>query len=73
MFTWYILLICEPCKEHEAYNRISILPEIDYIYPLFGEWDIIIRISGEYEELKEIVTKKIKGDGVLATKTLIGM
>ena len=72
MPVWYVLVICEPCKEHEVYTRISRL-DIDYIYPLFGEWDIIIKISGEDEELKEIVTKKIKGDGVLTTKTLMGL
>lgn len=73
MPVWYVLLNCEPCKEHEVYNRISRLTEIDYIYPLFGEWDIIIKLSGEDDKLKETIITKIKGDGVLATKTLMGM
>jgi len=70
----YILIVVESLKEHTVYCTLCKANEIDEVYPLFGEWDIIARVSAEdKEELKnKILEKVIPIDGILATKTLIG-
>jgi len=71
----YILITAEPLKEHSVYNTLFSLDVIDYIYPLFGEWDMICRVHADTkEEVSTIIVDNISPiDGVLATKTLFGM
>lgn len=61
-------------KEHMAYNTLCKIDDVEEIYPLFGDWDLIVKISAEDEaELKDKILNKIKPvEGILATKTLIG-
>lgn len=60
--------------EHLIYNKLSKTEEVLEVFPLFSEWDIILKIQAETEdELGKIILKKIRSlKGVLSTKTLVG-
>jgi len=70
----YVLIIAAPTHEHEVYNKLSKIPEVIELLPLFGEYDLIAKIEAEdFEKLAEIVIKKIRSiEGVIDTKTLTG-
>ena len=71
----YILLITKPLSEHEVYYALYKAEEISEVYPLYGEYDIICKIEAEdKDEIGKIIVEKIKSiDGVLCTKTLMGI
>ena len=58
--------------ESEVYNKLNGFPEITELHPLFGEYDIIVKISTEdFEKLGNIIVTKIRIiEGILDTKTL---
>lgn len=70
----YVLAIVEPLKEHIIYGALCKNNKIDEVYPLFGEWDLIIKKTIEdNDKLAKYITENISNiDGILATKTLIG-
>lgn len=70
----YILAIVEPLKEHRVYTALGKNPYIDEVFPLFGEWDLIIKMTAENnEKLATLIPENINSiDGVTATKTLTG-
>jgi len=70
----YVLLNTLPSKEHLIYNRLVRTEEVEELYPLFGEYDIIFRLTIEnIKEAGKIIEEKIRTiEGVLATKTLFG-
>jgi DNA-binding Lrp family transcriptional regulator len=70
----FILINAAPAHEHEVYNKLSKVPEIVEVHPLFGEFDIIAKIESEdFERLGNIIVNKIRSiDGVIDTKTLTG-
>ena len=70
----FVLVNAAPAYEHEVYNKLSRVPEIVEVHPLFGEFDIIAKIeAGNFENLGDIVVNKIrKIEGVIDTKTLTG-
>lgn len=70
----YILVVTDKEKEHMVYSSLSDLGEVDELFPLFGEWDLIFRLNVDgVADVGKIVDEKIKTiDGVLATKTLSG-
>lgn len=70
----FVLIKVAPRKEKEVYSRLASLEEVEELYPLFGEYDLITKIVvKDFEELSEVVVKKIRAlDGVLETKTLTG-
>jgi DNA-binding Lrp family transcriptional regulator len=70
----FVLINTAPAHEHEVYNKLSKVPEIVELYPLFGEYDIIAKIEAEnFEKLGELVINKIRSiKGVIDTKTLTG-
>ncbi|MHB1493789.1 MAG: Lrp/AsnC ligand binding domain-containing protein [Thermoplasmataceae archaeon] len=71
----FVLISTVPGKEHEVYNKISMITYIVEIHPLFGEYDLIAKIDvNDFSELGKIVVDKIrKIDGVIDTKTLTGV
>ncbi|EQD56626.1 transcriptional regulator, AsnC family [mine drainage metagenome] len=71
----FVLVSIVPGKEHEVYNKISLVNYIVEIHPLFGEYDLIVKIDvNDFSELGKIVVDKIrKIDGVIDTKTLTGV
>lgn len=70
----FVLINAAPAFEHEVYNKLSKVPQIIELHPLFGEYDLIAKIEAEdFEKLGKIVIDKIKSiKGVIDTKTLTG-
>jgi len=70
----FALLSISPLHEKEVYESLKNIPEIIEVHPLFGEYDILIKIScNDIDEIGGVVIKKIRSlQGVVDTKTLIG-
>jgi DNA-binding Lrp family transcriptional regulator len=70
----FVLIKVSPKRERRVYEILSSIDEVEELYPLFGEYDLIAKIVvRDFEQLSEIVVKKIRAvDGVLETKTLTG-
>ena len=70
----FVLINAAPAHEHEVYTKLSKVPEIVEVHPLFGEFDLIAKIEAEdFEKLGELVLNKIRSiKGVIDTKTLTG-
>jgi len=75
MYIGFILIKAAPALEHEVYNKLLKIREIIELQPLFGEYDLIVKIEAEnFEELGEIIINNIRSiKGVIDTKTLTGM
>ena len=71
----FVLINAAPAHEHEVYTKLSKIPEIVEVHPLFGEFDLIAKVEPEdFEKLGELVVKKIRSiKGVIDTKTLTGV
>ena len=70
----FALLTISPLKEKEIFEVLSKMPEISEVHPLFGEYDILVKIESiDIDAIGDIVIKKIRSiHGVVDTKTLIG-
>jgi len=70
----FVLIKVSPRKEREVYEKIANIEEVEELYPLFGEYDLIAKIVvRDFEHLSDVVVKKIRAiDGILETKTLTG-
>ncbi|MCL4335761.1 MAG: Lrp/AsnC ligand binding domain-containing protein [Candidatus Thermoplasmatota archaeon] len=71
----FVLVSTVPGKEHEVFNKISKINYVVELHPLFGEYDLIVKIDAkDYTELGKIVINQIRTiDGVIDTKTLTGI
>jgi len=74
MATGFALLSISPLYEKTVFESLRNIPEITEIHPLFGEYDILVKIDGaDIDAIGEVVIKKIRSlKGVVDTKTLIG-
>jgi DNA-binding Lrp family transcriptional regulator len=72
MATAFVLVSIGPGDEFRVFKKLKNLLEIDEIYPLFGEYDFLVKlVADDYEEIGNIVINKIRIiRGVKATKTL---
>ena len=70
----FALLSISPLNEKEVFDTLNRIPEITEVHPLFGEYDILVKINAkDIDEIGEIIIKKIRSlRGVVDTKTLIG-
>ena len=71
----FALLTISPLHEKDVYNTLTTnVPEITEVHPLFGEYDILVKIEcPDIDGIGEVVIKKIRSlKGVVDTKTLIG-
>ncbi len=68
----FILIKNKPGKEFWIYSRLLNEPEIKEVYPIFGEYDFLVKIvAGDFEAIGKIVINKIRIiDGVIDTITL---
>jgi DNA-binding Lrp family transcriptional regulator len=75
MSTGFVFISTAPTKEHNVFSALSMMKEIIEVHPLFGEYDLIVKIEAkDFEELGQIVIKCIRTlDGVVDTKTLPGI
>jgi DNA-binding Lrp family transcriptional regulator len=71
----FILISTAPAKEHEVYNELKKIKEIVELHPLFGEYDLIVKLEAKnFNLLGQIVVDKIRTiPGVVDTKTLTGI
>ena len=74
MATGFALLSISPLYEKEVYEKLKDAPEIIEVHPLFGEYDILLKIETiDFDSIGKIVINKIRSiKGVTDTKTLIG-
>lgn len=74
MATGFALLTISPLHEKEVYEILKTTNEVIEVHPIFGEYDILLKIeSPTIDSIGDIVIKKIRSiKGVVDTKTLIG-
>jgi DNA-binding Lrp family transcriptional regulator len=74
MATGFALLSISPLYEKSVYDALKSIPEVVEIHPLFGEYDILVKIEcQDIDTIGQVVIKKIRAaKGVVDTKTLIG-
>ena len=74
MATGFALLSISPLHEKIVYEQLKTIPEIIEIHPLFGEYDILVKIEcRDIDAIGEVVIRKIRSlNGIVDTKTLIG-
>jgi DNA-binding Lrp family transcriptional regulator len=70
----FVLIKVAPALEHEVYNKLLKIREIIELQPLFGEYDLIVKIEAEnFEKLGKVVINNVRSvKGVIDTKTLTG-
>jgi DNA-binding Lrp family transcriptional regulator len=75
MVVGFVLMHVSPLHEYEVFNKLSKIPEVIDLHPLFGEYDLIAKIQAEdYEGIGDIIVHKIKTiEGIIDTKTLTGI
>jgi DNA-binding Lrp family transcriptional regulator len=74
MATGFALLSISPLHEKEVFSALNTINEVSEVHPLFGEYDILVKINcSDIDEIGDIVIKKIRAlKGIVDTKTLIG-
>ena len=70
----FALISISPLNEKMVYETLGNIHEITEVHPLFGEYDILVKIECEdIDTIGTVVIKKIRAaKGVMDTKTLIG-
>ena len=70
----FVLISAAPAHEHKVYNKLSKLPHIVELHPLFGKYDPLAKIDAEdFDKIGHVVVKEISSiKGVIDTKTLTG-
>jgi DNA-binding Lrp family transcriptional regulator len=74
MATGFALLSISPLYEKSVYGSLKKIQEITEIHPLFGEFDILVKIEcSDIDQIGEVVIQRIRSlKGVVDSKTLIG-
>ncbi len=74
MATGFALLSISPLHEKTVFEELKNIPQIKEIHPLFGEYDILVKMEcSDIDQIGETVIKKIRSlKGVVDSKTLIG-
>jgi DNA-binding Lrp family transcriptional regulator len=74
MATGFALLSISPLQEKTVYSALKNISEITEIHPLFGEFDILVKIEcQDIDHIGEVVIQKIRVlKGIVDSKTLIG-
>ena len=70
----FALLSISPLHEKTVYEKLTDISEIVEVHPLFGEFDILVKIeAADIDSIGCIVINKIRAiQGVMDSKTLIG-
>lgn len=74
MAVGFVLINVTAGKERDVFERLVKEKEIQEIHPLFGEYDLIAKVTvNDFDQLSDIVFNRIrKMNGVVETKTLTG-
>ena len=72
MTVGFVLIKVEPGHEFWVYRKLSDIPIIQEVYPLFGEYDFIVKIVADnFEIIGTILSNKIRTiAGIKDTETL---
>ena len=72
MTVGFIMIKNKPGKEFWIYSRLLNEPEIKEVYPIFGEYDFLVKIEADnIETIGNVVINKIRIiEGVIDTITL---
>ena len=70
----FALISISPLYEKTVHEKLGSLPDITEVHPLFGEYDILVKIEcNDIDTIGKVVIKQIRATkGVMDTKTLIG-
>jgi len=70
----FALLSISPLHEKAVFEALNNMAEVTEVHPLFGEYDILLKIEcGDIDTIGEVVIKKIRSlKGIVDSKTLIG-
>lgn len=70
----FALLSISPLHEKTVYEKLTQISEIVEVHPLFGEFDILVKIeASDIDSIGSIVINQIRAiQGVMDSKTLIG-
>ena len=70
----FVLITIATAHEKEVFKKLSKVPEIVELHPLFGEYDFIAKIKADdFDNLGSMVVNKIRSiEGVRFTTTLTG-
>lgn len=70
----YVLVQTEPGREKEVHDALLGVPVVAELMPLFGEYDLIAKVSGaDPEAIQGLILGSFRTiPGVLSTKTLVG-
>ena len=70
----FALLSISPLHEKEVFEALRQMAEVVEVHPLFGEYDILVKIEcGDIDAIGEVIIKKIRSlKGIVDTKTMIG-
>ena len=70
----FALLSISPLHEKSVYETLGNISEIVEVHPLFGEFDILVKIEcNDIDSIGDVVINKVRSTkGVMDTKTLIG-
>ncbi len=54
MVIGFVLINVSPLHEYDVFNRLSKIPEVIELHPLFGEYDLIAKVEAkDYESIGE--------------------
>jgi DNA-binding Lrp family transcriptional regulator len=70
----FALLSISPLHEKSVYDSLRNIPEVTEVHPLFGEYDILLKIvCSDIDTIGNVVINQVRSiKGVMDTKTLIG-
>jgi len=70
----FVVIKAEPGREHDVYTSLAQLPELTEVHPLFGEYDLIVKVeASDLDSLGQVIVSRIRTiPGVLSTKTFAG-
>lgn len=68
----FVLVKTEPGREQQVYERLVGEPNIVEMFPLFGEWDLIVKMEApDFDALGSAIVNGIrKVPGITTTYTL---
>jgi DNA-binding Lrp family transcriptional regulator len=68
----FVLITTTPGKESEVFSVLKKVSEIKELYPVFGDYDIIVKVEAkDADALGSVIINKIRSiPGISDTKTL---
>jgi len=73
MVLGFVLINAVPSRMVELCSKVKRLPEVQEVYPVFGEYNMFAKIEADdFEKLGQIILKRIRSiGGIIDTRTFI--